>query len=72
MGEPEGFVKVIVEKKSGKILGGHIIGPYASTLIQEIINVMNCSQSDYVSIVRALHIHPALPEVVQRAFAQLR
>lgn len=72
MGEPEGFVKVIVDRKSGRILGGHIIGPHASILIQEIINVMNCSQSDYTSLLRALHIHPALPEVVQNAFAHLQ
>ena len=40
MGFPEGFVKVIVERETGKILGGHIIGPEASILIQEIINAM--------------------------------
>ena len=34
------FVKVIVEMKSDKILGAHIIGPQASVLIQEIINLM--------------------------------
>ena len=40
MGFPEGFVKVVVEKETGKILGAHIIGPEASILIQEIINAM--------------------------------
>jgi len=35
MGKPEGFVKVVVERETGKILGGHIIGPEASNLIQE-------------------------------------
>ncbi|MGD6807392.1 MAG: dihydrolipoyl dehydrogenase, partial [Candidatus Bathyarchaeia archaeon] len=40
MGEPEGFVKVIVEKETNKILGAHIIGPEAAVLIQEITNAM--------------------------------
>jgi mycothione reductase len=72
MGEPEGFVKVIVERETGKILGGHIIGAEASILIQEIINAMVTETRSYAPIVRAMHIHPALPEVVQNAFGNLR
>ena len=71
MGQPEGFVKVIVEKKAGKILGGHIIGPDASSLIQEIVNAMTTDDKSYTPIVRAMHIHPALSEVVQQAFGNL-
>jgi dihydrolipoamide dehydrogenase len=72
MGEPEGFVKVIVEKETGKILGGHIIGPEASSLIQEIVNAMATEKRSYEQIIRAMHIHPALSEVVQQAFGNLR
>jgi mycothione reductase len=72
MGEPEGFVKVIVERETGKILGGHIIGAEASMLIQEIINAMATETKTYAPIIRAMHIHPALPEVVQNAFGNLR
>jgi len=72
MGEPEGFVKVIVERETGKILGGHIIGPHASILIQEIIDAMVSNDKSFVSIIRAMHIHPAMPEVVQHAFGNLR
>ena len=72
MGEPEGFVKVLVEKETGKILGGHIIGPEASSLIQEIVNAMTTDDKSYTPIVRAMHIHPALSEVVQQAFGNLR
>ncbi len=72
MGMPDGFVKVIVEKDSGKILGGHIIGPEASILIQEIVNAMNTENRAYEPIIRAMHIHPAMPEVVQQAFGNLR
>jgi len=72
MGEPEGFVKVIVERETGKILGGHIIGADASILIQEIINAMVTESKSFAPIVRAMHIHPAMPEVVQNAFGNLR
>ncbi|MCW4025789.1 MAG: dihydrolipoyl dehydrogenase [Candidatus Bathyarchaeota archaeon] len=72
MGEPEGFVKVIVERETGKILGAHIIGPEASMLIQEIINAMVTGSGDFGPIARAMHIHPALPEVIQNAFGALK
>jgi mycothione reductase len=72
MGNPSGFVKVIVEQETGKILGGHIIGPYASMLIQEVINAMNVEKNTFMNVIRPMHIHPAMPEVVQRAFGNLR
>ena len=66
------FVKVILEKQSKKILGVHIVGPYASILIQEVINLMYTSDQTPTPIYRGMHIHPALSEVVQRAFFALR
>jgi dihydrolipoamide dehydrogenase len=72
MGDPEGFVKVVVERETGKILGGHIIGVEASILIQEVINAMVTESKSFAPIVRAMHIHPALSEVVQQAFGNLR
>jgi mycothione reductase len=72
MGNPDGFVKVLVEHETGKILGAHIIGPEASILIQEIVNAMNTEDRSYSPIIRAMHIHPALCEVVQNAFQNLR
>ena len=71
MGEPEGFVKVVVDQNTGKILGAHIIGPFASILIQEIINVMVSESKNFLPIIRGMHIHPAMSEVVQRAFGNL-
>jgi dihydrolipoamide dehydrogenase len=72
MGNPEGFVKVIVEQQTGKILGAHIIGPEAALLIQEITNAMVSGNGDYSPIARGMHIHPALNEVVQNAFGNLQ
>ncbi len=67
MGIEEGFVKVIVEDKTYRILGGHIIGPYAPILVQEVINAMNVEDGSVAPIQNAMYIHPAAPEVVQRA-----
>jgi dihydrolipoamide dehydrogenase len=71
MAEEEGFVKVIMEDKTYRILGAHIIGPYAPILIQEVINVMHAGNGEVYPLSDAMHIHPALPEVIQRAFYNL-
>ena len=71
MAFPEGFVKVIVEAGTSKILGAHIIGPEASVLIQEIVNAMVSEKGNFGPIARGIHIHPALNEVVQNAFVNL-
>jgi dihydrolipoamide dehydrogenase len=71
MGVKDYFVKVIVEEKTMKILGAHIIGSYASILIQEIINAMYTPAQSPESVTAGMHIHPALGEVVLRAFGSL-
>lgn len=65
------FVKVIVQNDTMKILGAHIIGPHASVLIQEIVNLMYTPEQNALPIIRGMHIHPALSEVVQKAFDSL-
>jgi dihydrolipoamide dehydrogenase len=72
MQEEDGYIKIILEKESYKILGGHIIGSYAPILIQEIINIMHAGEGLVYPIIEAMHIHPALPEVVQRAFFNIK
>ena len=72
MDDEDGYVKIILEDESYRILGAHIVGPYAPILIQEIINVMNAGDGSVWPITEAMHIHPALPEVVQRAIYNLR
>jgi dihydrolipoamide dehydrogenase len=71
MGIKDYFVKVIVERESNKILGAHVIGPHASVLIQEIINLMYTKDQSFTPLRESMHIHPALSEVVERAFGQL-
>lgn len=65
------FVKVIVEKDSYRILGAHIIGPYASVLLQEIVNLMYTHDQSVMPIYNGMHIHPALSEVVEGVFYNL-
>jgi dihydrolipoamide dehydrogenase len=61
------FVKVILDREELRILGAHIVGPMASVLIQEIVNLMYTLERRVHPLLQAMHIHPALPEVVQRA-----
>jgi len=61
------FVKVIVLKDSLRILGAHIVGPHASALIQEVVNLMYTPEQSAQPVLQAMHIHPALSEVVQKA-----
>ena len=61
-----GFCKILVERKSRKILGGHIIGPEASDMIHMIIAYMNMNGT-LDDMLRTIYIHPALPEIVRNA-----
>ncbi len=65
------FVKVILKSDDRKILGAHIIGPWASILIQEIINLIYTKEQDPEPIYEGMHIHPSMSEVVERAFFSL-
>lgn len=65
------FVKVIVDSADYRILGAHIVGPEASVLIQEIVNLMYTQNQTFLPIYNGMHIHPSLSEVVERAFSNL-
>ncbi|WP_247728784.1 dihydrolipoyl dehydrogenase [Halovivax limisalsi] len=66
--QAEGFVRVLIDPE-GRILGCHIIGPDASALIQEVVVAMKAGTGTVRDVRESVHIHPALPEVVDRAFA---
>ena len=66
MEEKEGFVKFLTDYE-GKILGCHIMGPEASTLLHEVLILMRTGSSNINDIIRTIHIHPAMSEVVERA-----
>jgi mycothione reductase len=71
MGLRDSFVKVLVEEETTRILGAHVIGPQASVLIQEIVTLMYTEDGSMKPILTGMHIHPALTEVVERAFTFL-
>ena len=66
MGESDGFVKILTDEKGVKILGAHIIGPHASDLLQEIVNVKQNNLS-IDTIINSVHSHPTLSETVLEA-----
>ena len=66
----DGFVKVLADPNSRQILGCHIIGTHAAMLIQEVANAMRMHLTTD-AITQSIYVHPALPEVVQRAFGEL-
>jgi len=72
MGEEDGLVKLIVEDKTYRILGCHIVGPQAAILIHEVIVAMNAGDGSIYPLIDAMHIHPALSEVVQRSVWNLQ
>jgi dihydrolipoamide dehydrogenase len=64
--EAEGFVKVVADTKTDRVLGVHIIGPRASELIAEAVSVLEFSGSAE-DIARTCHAHPTLSEAVREA-----
>jgi mycothione reductase len=71
MMDKNGFAKAVVEVDTGKILGFHIIGPYAPILIQEVINAM-ASGATVDHIQASMHIHPAMTELIPRVLSDLK
>ena len=62
----DGFVKILADAKSDRVLGVHILGPWASDLIAEAVTVMEFGGSAE-DIARTVHAHPTLSEVVREA-----
>jgi dihydrolipoamide dehydrogenase len=66
------FVKVIVDAKNRKILGAHAIGPHATAMVQPLVYLMNAGKGTYLPLVKAQTIHPAMEEIMVRAFGNMR
>jgi dihydrolipoamide dehydrogenase len=62
----EGMVKILADKKTDRVLGAHIIGPDAGTLIAEIVAYMEFGGSAE-DIARTCHAHPTLNEAIKEA-----
>jgi dihydrolipoamide dehydrogenase len=70
MAEKAGFTKAVVENGTERIVGFHIIGPYAPILVQEVVNAMQ-SGGHLDEIARGVHIHPELTELIPSSFEGL-
>jgi len=66
MGDTDGFVKILDDKTTDRVLGAHIIGPDAGTLIAELVTAMEFGASAE-DIARTCHAHPSLNEAVKEA-----
>jgi dihydrolipoyl dehydrogenase len=66
MGDTEGFVKLLADKTTDRLLGAHIIGPDAGTLIAELAVAMEFGASAE-DVARTCHAHPSLNEAVKEA-----
>jgi mycothione reductase len=65
------FAKLIADPATGQLLGAHIIGPQASTLIQPLIQAMSFGLDAHTMARGQYWIHPAMPELVENALLSL-
>jgi dihydrolipoamide dehydrogenase len=66
MGDTDGFVKILSDARTDRLLGAHIIGPDAGTLIAELAIAMEFGASAE-DVARTCHAHPSLNEAVKEA-----
>jgi len=66
-----GFCKVLAERGTGRLLGAHLMGPHASSVIQPLIQAMSFGLGAREMATGQYWIHPAVPEVVENALLGL-
>lgn len=71
MADPPGFCKVLAEPGDGRILGAHIMGPQAATLIQPLVVAATLGVSARTLLSGPYWIHPAMTEIVEQALSNL-
>jgi mycothione reductase len=71
MEDTTGFCKVIAERGTGRLLGAHVMGPHAASLIQPLVQAMSFGLDARTMATGQYWIHPAMPEVVENALLGL-
>ena len=66
LGEDQGLVKTIFDKKTGKLLGAHLIGAEVTELIQGFVIAMNCETTEE-ELINAVFPHPTLSEMMHES-----
>jgi pyruvate/2-oxoglutarate dehydrogenase complex dihydrolipoamide dehydrogenase (E3) component len=69
-GESEGFVKVVVDADSERLLGAAVLASAGAEIVHCFVDVMRAGAS-FRAILDAVHIHPTYAEAVQSAVAAL-
>ncbi|HOV79049.1 MAG TPA: dihydrolipoyl dehydrogenase [Bacillota bacterium] len=62
-----GFIKVIIDRKLGEIIGAHMIGAHATEMIAELVLAMNL-EGTAEELIYSIHPHPSISEVIPEAF----
>ncbi len=70
-GEPQGFMKAVVDADTKEILGAAILGVGGDEVIHTVLDVMY-ARAPYTLIQRAMHIHPTVSELLPTMFGELR
>jgi dihydrolipoamide dehydrogenase len=66
LGEPEGLVKTIFDKKTGRLLGAHMAGAEVTELIQGFVIAMNCETTE-AELINSIFPHPTLSEMMHES-----
>jgi len=70
-GETQGFMKVLVDAESQRLLGASILGLNGDEVVHSLLDIMAAGMP-YTVISRAVHIHPTVSELVPTLLQQLR
>ncbi|WP_431878448.1 mycothione reductase [Amycolatopsis sacchari] len=71
MEDTTGFAKLLADPETGQLLGAHIIGPQAPTVIQPLVQAMSFGLDAHTMARGQYWIHPAMPELVENALLSL-
>ena len=72
MEDTTGFAKILADPDTGELLGCHVIGPQASTVIQPVIQAMSFGLDAHTMARGQYWIHPAMPELIENALLNLK
>ncbi len=71
MEDTTGFIKLLGDPETRRLVGGHLIGPQASTLVQQLVQGMTMGATIDQMARDQLYLHPAMPEVIEQALLEL-
>src|SRR5690606_20981227 len=66
LGEPDGLVKTIFDKKTGELLGAHMVGAEVTELIQGFVIAMNCETTE-AELIETVFPHPTISEMMHES-----